>query len=156
MEAKVLPFRRPHVVVFERFDADDMSALFRAKRGTDTYHFTLTLEGEVEEACIRRGEYLIPDDEFTKVEDKYVEGLVEEALAIHKEQLSTWGRLSTGERIALLLHWGSETLEHLRSAVQAAAQEDPVEYSEEILLMCKDIENHESYLAGLDTALALL
>ena len=77
-------------------------------------------------------------------------------MSIYQEQLSTWVDLSSSEKIALLMHWGEETLTALKRAICAAATEDAQEYAEEISLMCRDIECHEAYLSGLEAALSLL
>ncbi len=156
MEAKVLPFRRPNLVVFERFEVEDMSAMFRSKKGADTYYFVLMEDGEVEDFFIRREMKVIPSDEFTPGEQAHAMKLAGEAAGVLKHQLATWGNLLPGERLSLLINWGEDTLIDLRAAIKAAVAEDLDEYAEEIALMLKDLDNHHSYIAGLETARSLL
>ena len=105
---------------------------------------------------IRRDELLIPSEDFTQGEHDRADRLVAEAAAIHKDQLSTWSTLGASDRIALLIHWGEEMVEQTKASIRAAVKADIKEYSEEIVLMCKDLECHESYLSGLETAKSLL
>jgi hypothetical protein len=113
-------------------------------------------DGSLEEVFIRRDESLIPADDFTAEEQKRADRLVAEAAAIHKDQLSTWGTLGATDQIALLIHWGEESVEQIKASIQAAVKADTKEYSEEIAMMCKDLECHEAYLSGLETAKSLL
>lgn len=156
METNVLPFRRPHVVVFERFEAEDMAAFFHARKDQDVYHFTLLADGELDEWFIRRDDLIIPSDDCTEPETARMAALYREASAIYHDQLKTWADLGPSEKLALLIHWGEETLGHLKKGILAAAKEDAQEYAEEIALMCKDIECHEAYLSGLEAALTVL
>jgi hypothetical protein len=156
MEAKVLPFRRPHVVVFERFDVEDMAAFFRAKVGSDVYLFTILDDGGLDEWFIRRDDQIVPNEDFTSDQRDRMNALYKEALAVYQDQLKTWVDLSPGKKLALLIHWGEETVSQLKRCITAAATDDPQEHVEDISLMCKDLETHEAYLAGLEAALSLL
>jgi hypothetical protein len=156
-EAKVLPFRRPNLIIFERFDVDDMAAFFRCKDGDSIFRFTLRSTGELEDICITtQDEKIVLPEAFTDKQKEKADRLVSEAGSIHTEQLATWHGLGSSERLSMLLEWGKDTLNQLSTAIQAAAADDPVLYSDEIQDMCQDIDLHEAYMAGLETAISLL
>lgn len=156
MGAKILPFKRPHLIIFERFDVEDMAAMFRAKVGDDTYCFTLLTDGTIDEMFIRRNERVISEEEFDKEQFLRIERLAKEASDIHRDQLSTWSSLGPSEQISLLIAWANETVDQIQRSIRAACEADVVGYGEEIALMLKDLETHESYIAGLETAKSLL
>ncbi len=130
--------------------------MFRSAKGDDTYCFSLSQDGSLDELFIRREERIVPSDEFTPFEKTHAQRLVEEASPILKEQLSTWSSLGTSERLSLLISWGEDQIKQLRSSIHAAIEDSIDENSEEIELMLRDLVNHHSYIAGLETALSLL
>ena len=156
-DAQVLPFRRPDLVVFERFDPDDMAAMFRAKRGKDSYVFTLLSDGALEEAFIECDNAIVatlPD--LGTEQREHLDRYVKYARDMMRDQLATWHSCGPSDRMALLIEWGNDIIRQLQGAVRAAADHDAIEYSEEIALMCMDIETQEAYVAGLETARSLL
>jgi hypothetical protein len=157
MEAQVIPFRRPDLVVFERFDPEDMAAMFRCRKGADTYLFTLLPDGTVDDAHIERDSALLVGyDDFTDAQHETLERLVRGADDTHRDQIETWDRLTPGERMTLLIEWGNDTIRRLKDAIRAAAVADAAVHNEEIVLMCHDLDTHDAYVAGLETARSLL
>lgn len=156
MEAKILPFKRPHLIIFERFDVEDMAAMFRAKVGDDTYHFTLLADGTLDEVFIRNNALVTDSDDFTEEQRERARRLAREACDIHKDQLATWSKLGPSEQLSLLIAWANETIEQIKISILAACEADVVGYGEEIALMLKDLESHDAYIAGLETAKSLL
>jgi hypothetical protein len=156
-EAQVLPFRRPDLIVFERFDLEDMAALFRSKQGNDTYFFTLLSDGVLEEGFIQRdGVAVAETPELSDEQSKILARLVRYAHETLKDQLATWHDLGPTEKLSLLIEWANDTVRQLQESIRVAAEHDPAEYAEEISLMCQDIQQHEAYISGLETARSLL
>jgi hypothetical protein len=156
MTAKILPFQRPNLVVFERFDVEDMAAMFRSRKGGDTYCFTLLQDGEAEDFYILREHDTIPSEGFTVEEKAHANRLVKEAFLVLKDQMTTWSNLNTGARLSLLIEWGEDQIMQIRDAIKVAVADDIDEYADEITLMLRDLENHSSYVSGLYTARSLL
>lgn len=155
-QARVVPFRRPLMVVFVRFNPDDMSAVFKAPRGSDTYHFTLLGSGRsvaVWEPSVEHEDGSVTLQSDLDVGQRSVlKRLVREAREVVDNQLSTWGTLTPQERISLLIHWGEERIVELERAITAAAIEGPRRYAREIAGMYADLENQQVYLDALRAA----
>jgi hypothetical protein len=157
VEAQVIPFRRPDLVIFERFDPEDMAAMFRCRKGGDTYCFTMLINGDVDDAHIERDSALLSAyDDFSAEQVETFERIVRSADGTYREQLATWNGLTPGEKITLLIAWSHDTVLRLKDAIRAAATADAIEYKEEIALMCHDLDSHDAYMSGLETALSLL
>lgn len=152
----ILPFRRPNIIKFERFNVDDMTALFTSKKGSDTYFITLLPSGACEDISLRRGNLVLQRYEFTSRESQHAATLIRGAAVILKEQLSTWQGLTFSERLSMLTQWGQDVLEQLKEAAAAAAAEDALEHRQVITELCRDMDSQESYLSALETVRSLL
>ena len=133
-------------------------AYFRACEGDYIYFFTLDREGRMQDGFREhsdqdRGAIFVDHDEDGDVSKK-LEALIKIATPIAAGQFEIWDGLNKPERIRLMVTWGEDELSKaetvLRDLINA---EPPRNNTEEVMLLCKDLEVYEQYLAGLYSSL---
>lgn len=157
----MLQFRRlPKLpgIVFERIELEPEMAYFRACEGDYTYFFTLDREGQMhdgfrEHSDLDRGAVFVDHDEDDEV-GKKLASLVKGAIPVAAEQFATWDGLNKPERVRLMITWGEDQLNKAETVLRELVNsEPPRDNTEEVMLLCKDLEVYEQYLAGLYSSL---